>query len=176
MTKVKDKVIVKYLLLPLLGIVVNKISDFFRIAYIDKVCDTLFLSLVETDISFQATDYVKSLPNYYGKVYINDIEFYMISVPKERKKDTKLLCKGKYSQLSDEGKELIRKLSGLPYKVYVPELKSNKTSAPLLALEKHPQYKAQIEKKLGVIMDDSDELYDKPTDEIFIETFMEESL
>lgn len=161
----KDIVIIKYLILPLYNIPFVLIQDDFISAYINKDAEMLYLNVENKDV-------LRSLNNFHGDVFINDIHFQMFKVTKYLK-DVKLIIEGKYSKISPEAKQSIIELSGMKYQEYNPLTKKEVTSAPLLAIDKHPVYKEHVERRLGVQLPDSAELFDKVSDSIFIEKFLE---
>ena len=151
-------------MLPIFHIPTKEIKENVKYCYIDRREHTLLLHLnIEYDFSLN--------PYYRGKAYLYDKGFDIFVADDTNRLDFIKIVEGKYSKVSDSNKELIKELSGLSYMVYNEDTKTLKTASLLLALEKHPFYKAKLENDLGVDLGDS-ELVDKLTEEVFIEALM----
>ena len=92
----------------------------------------------------------------------------VFSVPPIYQEDITKFREGKYSQFSDSAKNVIRKKSGLPWKV--PSSNGKVSSAKeLLALDKDKVLKQYWEKVLEVELDNEAELISVPDERNFID-------
>ena len=90
----------------------------------------------------------------------------VFEVPVYYKDDVRLFREGKYSQFSDSAKMLIRKKSGLTYKVPIPG-GGYRSALELLALDKDKGLKKYWEDTLVVKLDDNAELASIPGEDNF---------
>jgi hypothetical protein len=140
-------------------------KDKYITMYLNKEGTFIFLHL-------NAEHEFKCNINYTGTILVNDIVVYSFETPDSFSNDVKLIIEGKYSKISSKAKAQIIELSGLTYMKRNAAGTKDVTSAPLLALLKHPVYKASLEARIGVTLSDKDELIDKLTEECFIENLI----
>lgn len=93
-------------------------------------------------------------------------------LPQEFRATAVKFKEGKYSQFSNEAKDLIKKKSGLNYKVPNSAGKVS-SSRILLALDKDKDLKAQWERDLAVKLSADAELMDIPGDNEFVSLELE---
>lgn len=92
--------------------------------------------------------------------------FAVFDVPQYYRDDIKRFREGKYSKFSESAKNLIRKKSGLSYKV--PAINGGfKTALELLALDKHEELRKHWEQELQVKIDKDAELMSIPGEDNF---------
>jgi hypothetical protein len=92
----------------------------------------------------------------------------VFEIPVYYREDVEKFRQGKYSQFTDSAKNLIRKKSGLTYKVPVPG-GGYRSALELLALDKDKQLKKYWEDTLVVKLSDDAELASIPGDDNFYE-------
>jgi len=95
----------------------------------------------------------------------------VFAVPEYYKRDAERFRRGEYSKFSTAAKDLIKKKSGLPFRVVGRSGKYN-TALELLALDKDPVLKKYWEEQLSnkgskVVLDDDAELASIPDDDNF---------
>jgi hypothetical protein len=74
--------------------------------------------------------------------------FVVFEIPEFYRKDVAKFREGKYSEISEQGKNLIRKKAGLKYKI--PKMGGGvETAVELLALDKDPDLRKHLEEKLS---------------------------
>jgi len=175
MSKRCNDIVLKYFILPLYDISFKQVEKVYVDVYLKKEGTFIFLE-VNNMIDF--TDNV----NWRGiSNIIESREFHIFETPNEFINDILLLIsvnpktkeiESKYSKMSNKAKSKIVQLSGLKYKELQPD-KTYFTSYPLMALFKFPEWKELKENELGVKLDESCELLDRLTEEIFIENLIE---
>lgn len=161
----KNPIILKYFVLPLYDLSINMFKDKYVNMYLNKEGTFIFLHL-NSEHDFKCNIH------YTGTIPINDIVVYSFVTPDSFANDVKLIIEGKYSKITVKAKAQIIELSGLIYRKRDPIRNVDVTSAPLLALEKHPVYRESLEKRLDIILSDEDELIDKLTVEAFVENLI----
>lgn len=157
--------ILKHFVLPLFGLKPLELQDVYVSSCLNKCGDILFVKVLrETDFNY--------LSNYQGTIDL-DNTYHVFSVPDIYKDDMLKLIDGYYSQMSKSAKNVIRQDSGLKY--MVRDIKNNTvtSSALLLGLEKHGEYKKKLERDLQVKFKEDDELISKLTNSAFVEFIME---
>jgi hypothetical protein len=85
-------------------------------------------------------------------------EYYQFSIPPKWQMDVQTFINGKYSQLSNEAKQMIQQHSGLQYRVRSAPDNVPITDVRLLALEKSIAVRNMWEEHYGVRLDEKDEL------------------
>ena len=177
-----DHIILHYYVLPLIGIRFKdlKKNDNYIRTYLTNDCTTVLIEFKDLEEESYSTEFVS--------IYIENGRFFQIySVPDNFRSDMDLIARGKYSRISQKAKDTVMKLSGLPFNKLVNGKRV--TSAPLLALNKSPELKKHQEEKLNVPMDkdafgrtiqkvkipDELDLFDAPTDDIYLKFEEDES-
>lgn len=153
-------------ILPLIGL--NKFSfGNNNDSYINS-----YLSEDDSHVIVELQGYVSNLianhANYRFAYPKEGHNFVVFELPSSFKKDVQRFREGKYSEFSEDAKKLIRKKSGLKYKVPVVGGKVE-TDIALLALDKDQELREYLEKKLGVKLAESAELASIPGEENFLE-------
>jgi hypothetical protein len=156
-----DKILKVYVL-PLYGIETSD-KDVEKI-YLNKDGSYLFLQLKELSPKLESNLLYSGVFEYCNK------EFYMFKTSIAYAKDIIKIIKGEYSKLSKNAKNTIIQLSGLPY--MKKQGKETITHSFLLALLKHKKYKKILEDRLGVELQEENELMDKLTKETFIDNLI----
>jgi hypothetical protein len=163
----KDEIIIKYFVLPMFKLSFAPLAKIYIAGYINREGTHLFVNLSVNDFSFEFNNL------YDGNFVLNNTSLYMFETDSVLIPDMRLLIKGKYSKMSDLAKDRIRQYSGLAYKSYDSLTNTETSSTPLMALYKDPIYKQKLEMSLGIHLPDSAELYDKLTENVFIETLLD---
>lgn len=160
-----------YFLLPLIGLNRSKFyfSNFIN-CYVNRSGTILTVRLVDLRLSLS----FKSHPEYLGERAYENFAHIWFSLPEKWEEDFQRYCRGEWSRLSEDAKELIKIYSGLRYK----ELDDHGiivTDARLLALEKSSILKKKWEEELGLNERGNEplpldiELLSKPSEESFLE-------
>lgn len=105
-------------------------------------------------------------PQYVLDAVVNGIITVVFVLPQEFLPTVIKFREGKYSQFSDKAKELIKKKSGLNYKVPVGGGRV-RSARELLALDKDKDLKRLLEEELAVKLSTDAELQDIPGPEEF---------
>lgn len=110
-----------------------------------------------------------SLPCYVADFHIENDHAILFKIESKYAKDLDLFRIGKYSQMSEEAKDMIIKYCGLNYRVPHP-LKAGVTITDerLLALIRDDYFRSMMEMRLGVTFDDDMELFSLPSEEELI--------
>ena len=170
-----DHIILHYYILPLVGVTFKELkkNDQYIRTYLSDDCNIVIIEFKSLEEDYYSKEFIS--------VFIDSGRFFQIySIPEKFKEDMKLITKGKYSKISQEAKETVMKLSGLPFNKMINGKRV--TSAPLLALNKSPELKKYQEERLNVPMDkdafgrtipkvkipDELDLFDAPTDGIYL--------
>lgn len=91
-------------------------------------------------------------------------------IPEKWQPDVKLFLAGRFSEMSDGAKELIRLNSGLQWRVPEPPSMVPMTDIRILALERSKAVRDLMEDYYNITLDEKDELLSKPKPErIFID-------
>lgn len=94
--------------------------------------------------------------------------FAVFEIPQYYKEDVRKFKEGKYSKFTDSAKNLIRKKSGLPYKV--PKVGGRYESAlELLVLDRAEELRKHLEDKLAVKISNEAELGSIPGEDNFFD-------
>lgn len=153
-----------YYILPLLSLSKNSygVGNFVNAFVSDKgeiVVEVLDYDKVPSNC-------VEDHPNYLTDFsFENENVIIVYSVPQDLQDTLTLFTMGKYSHFSAKAKNLIRKYSGLAYKMK----KDGKefTASLLQVLDRDPGYRAKLERDLGVKIDAEAELRSKPSENNF---------
>ncbi len=149
--------------LPLLGL--NRFSfgspDKFINSYVNEDDTHIVVECVT-----QFSTIIINHPNFKFSMETNGNFVAVFEVPAFYREDVKKFREGKYSELSDSAKSLIRKKSGLTYKVPIPG-GGYRSALELLALDKDKELKKYWEDTLGVKLSDNAELASIPGDDNF---------
>lgn len=149
--------------LPLLGL--NRFSfgspDRFINSYVNED-DTHIV----VECSAPYSSIITNHANFKFSMEIGTSHIAVFGVPHYYKEDVKKFREGKYSQFSDSAKTLIRKKSGLTYKVPIPG-GGYRSALELLALDKDKELKKYWEDTLKVKLDENAELASIPGDDNF---------
>lgn len=86
----------------------------------------------------------------------------VFTVSKEFENDLSLFLSGKYSQMSESAKAMIRKYSGLPYRNTVPGSSTIVTHKLLMVLDKNASLRKWMENLMEITIDPDQELLEKP--------------
>lgn len=152
-------------MLPLLGL--NKWSfgspEKFVNSYINE--DNKYI-VVECTHPFSAI--ITNHANFKFSMETANSYLAVFEIPVYYREDVEKFRQGKYSQFTDSAKNLIRKKSGLTYKVPVPG-GGYRSALELLALDKDKQLKKYWEDTLSVKLSDDAELASIPGDDNFYE-------
>lgn len=116
----------------------------------------------------QINSVIKANPSYRFEFVRDEFVHAAFEIPISFKSVVKLFREGRYSQFSDEVKNIIRKRSGLMYKVPSANGKSI-TARELLVLDKDKALKKVMESELLVKIDEDAELGSIPGDDNFLE-------
>jgi hypothetical protein len=155
-----------YLVLPLLSL--SKASfgeENFINAYIGEKRDLIAVEVKET--SEELITAIENHPCYTTDLDIEERSFILFKLPLEFKPDIDKFAEGKYSEYTEKAKVLLRKYSGLKYKVRVrdpkdPSREGYVTHAFLRALDKDQDLRREMEHFLGVKIDSKQELLELP--------------
>lgn len=156
-----------YYLLPLIGI--NKLSFGvlvnFRNCYVNPQGTELYVKC------YYLSTTLKSNPHLIRTEGKPGSPLYVFSLPDKWQSDFQLYKRGKYSQFSQEAKDLIRHQSGLRYKA-INDDGFPSTDIRLLAIESDPARRNILRMKLSgyleVPIDENAELLDAPSERSFI--------
>lgn len=130
--------------------------DYKVIAVVDKTCD-----------------YLLKHENYFTD-FVSDGElYYVFTIPNELKPDFVKYMNGKFSQMSDHAKDLIRRCSGLKYKYPLPS-GGTTTSVALMVLDRSEALRRRLEDDLGVDLHPEQELASVPGDNVYMSLTPEE--
>jgi len=149
--------------LPLLGL--NRYSFGSPEKFINSYVSEDDLHIV-VECTHQYSTVIVNHPNFKLGMEKGDVYIAVFDVPVYYREDVKKFREGKYSQLTESAKNMIRKKSGLPYKVPIPG--GGYRSAPeLLALDKDKVLKKHLEESLGTKIDNDAELASIPGEDNF---------
>ena len=169
----KDKDILEFFILPLVGIGYEKLGITFTRAFVNRTGTQVFLQF-ETEELHQYSD------KFFSSIAAKGMYYQIYEVDDVWLPDMQLLLAGKYSGISKKAKEQIILISGL---VYMRKLTDNRllTAVPLLALTKDNELREYWEGRVGgeyvswgrfkgsSIIPENSELYDIPTEGIYID-------
>lgn len=156
-----------YFILSLLKL--NKFKFIGEENFVDSYLSTdglnIFVHLKNVDF-FEAKEYAlpnsdKILEDQTGNAYVK------FAIPDKWFCDIRIFLQGKFSKMSTDAKDRIRKYSGLPYRVIVNGVKV--TDIRLLALEKSKNARKFWEEYLDCHLDENQELLSIPNEKIFID-------
>lgn len=116
----------------------------------------------------QLNNVVVQHPFYRFSFEKEDVKCAVFKLPEELKEVIVLFREGKYSKFPDSIKNVIRKKSGLRYKVAQPD-GSFRSARELLALDKDKELRKAIEKELAVKLSSDAELVSSPSDDDFFQ-------
>jgi hypothetical protein len=158
--------LVNYHILPLLGM--NKASfgeQNFINAYLSKKKDYIIVELKEIDEKLITA--LEKHVNYATDIVDDNRTLVLFTIPDQFKQDVDKFTEGKYSEFSPEAKAIVRKYSGLKYKVRVKADKGDAviTHAFLRALDKDADMRKEMEKFLGVKIAEELELLESPNEQ-----------
>ncbi len=165
----KDRVILNHYVLPLVNLSINKLPHYTKKIFINYDGNLVFIQFLKNPATNFSTLYHSTIEykEYYYQVY---------SIPEIFINDMRLLIKGKYSQMSLKAKTVIIQDSGLNYMVKNETTGKLTTASALLALDKRPELRIFLEKKLSQDPDVPDvsispeaDLMDKLTTDVFID-------
>ncbi len=154
--------------LPLIGLNKADFSDCnFIDSYLTKDLASVVVQIVDINLCSKQMDKHK---DFSSKFCEEECEFLKFSIPVPWLKDIQTFADGRFSQLSSEAKDLIRRNSGLKYK-QKDEAGNLRTDAILLALEKAHPLKLKWEEVLSANsyyeLPPDIELLSKPTNNSF---------
>lgn len=149
-------------MLPLVGLKRSDLGETnFINSYVDETNTYVVIELKHQTSLSQSSSLFK-----FG--FHKDNRFYAaFEVPTQLRDTLTKFREGKYSEFSDEAKTVIRKKSGLQYKVQKPNGKFS-SARELLALDKDRELKKVMEMELGTRIHDEAELASLPGDENFL--------
>jgi len=168
----KDKTILNYYVLPLIELSINKLPDFEQI-YLNYTGDLVFIKFT-TKPKLAYSEFLTTTITY------KDAYYQVYAIPDKFLNDMRYLLKGKYSKMSLQAKATIIENSGLNYMVKNKITGKFNTASALLALDKRPELRSFMEKKLSrksamdVHIEPNSDLMDKLTNDVFIDNIFEE--
>lgn len=148
-----------YFMLPLIGY--NKFSfgeGNFINSYVTTEREVVVILRNRPALAYHLSPTFKADFDIEGKFAI------AFTIPEEYEEDFTKFLDGKYSQMSPEAKEIIKYSSGLRYNIPDPARPGNVIcDDKLLALDRHPQLRANLERSLNCVIPDDVELLSKPS-------------
>lgn len=155
-----DDILMKHFVLPMFSLSYSSIKEEYINSYINDTGTYLFIEVKNPVI----------ISNSVGSTTIAEKLFMLFEIDIELQEDMKLFIAGKYSKMSKKSVNKIIQLSGLKYNV--PNGKdSTITSKYLAAFTRDKRYREVMEKELDVKLDEQ-ELLDKLTKEVFIDSIL----
>jgi len=160
-----------YFILPLIGLNIHSFGECEIKTLMNRLGDLVYIKV--TGINTVPVSITNS-PNFKEN---KENKYLIFSIPKEFNLDTRKIIKGRYSEISEKSKNIIRSGSGLAYKKKTTE--GFITSKALYALDKDPillnffqqSLKLTVQEVNDCLVEPKTELLDKPYDEDFIEYY-----
>lgn len=151
-------------MLPLIGLNPTSFgTDKFVNSFIDETNKYIVVQL-----NGHISTLVSNHANYRFGYTKDEFNYAVFEVPEFYKPDVEKFRQGKYSQFSEQAKALIRKKSGLKYRI--PKLGGYvETDKKLMALDKDPLLRSDLEERLGVKIDEEAELASIPGEDNFLQ-------
>lgn len=152
-----------FYILPLLGL--NKTSFGGSMNFVNSYLSTDSLYVV-VELLQPTKETFESHTNYVLDFEDKGRHLLVFGIPEEYLPSVEMFKAGKYSQFQTQAKELIKKKSGLNYKVPIGGGKV-RSARELLALDKDQDLRRLLEEELKVKIDAEAELMDIPNDNNF---------
>lgn len=154
-----------YYLLPLLKLNKDKFGEGnFINSYVDKKNNLLLVKIKNKEIEYEYYNNDNFVTDYKE----NDNEYHIIfAIPPIFHKDVNRFKEGKYSELSNRAKLLIKTYSGLS--LNRKDGTKRKSDFRILILNKHPELKKRLEDLMGEKISEDAELASVPFDSNFVE-------
>lgn len=158
-TVMKNHNICSYFLLPLLGLSVTHFGDNFENSYLSPDKDEIYVKVKDLSLlSYEQQQQFSLVVTAAGTEYL------MFRFPDMWKKDLDIFKLGKYSEMSDEAKDMIMNYSGLLNNLSTTGMLDFR----LAALRKEPVLAEMIAEQLDVSIDSVNELLEPPGERMYL--------